>query len=168
MLSDYANVIPTIIAIINSVIAVSVSHFKPERQRLKIAILVVSILLGLAAAGATIYGQYATVQKREAEVAKRNDVHSHLGELIAQGDGLLIVLRDASKPVASSEATAWALGTEQYLRGSLGPGYVERFRDSSGMVHGQPVGLDDAHIGYWNGVYERVARLQQFSAEISK
>ena len=78
MLSDYANVIPTIIAIVNSVIAVSVTHFKPEKQRLKVAILAVSISLGLIAAGATIYGQYTAVQKRDAEVARRDDIHSHL------------------------------------------------------------------------------------------
>jgi len=168
MLSDYAGVIPTLIAIVNSVIAVSVSHFKPERTRLKVALLVASILLGVAAAGATIYVQYEMIQKRDAEIAKRNDIHQRLGEFIAQGDAILAILRDESKSVASTEANSWALTVEKYLSDSLGPGFVERFRDSSGMLHGQPVGLDEAHVSYWNGVYKRIERLQQFSAEVSK
>ena len=92
MLSDYANVIAPVIAIVNSVIAVSVSHFKPERQRLKIVLLVASIAFGLAAAAGTIYGQYIVVKKQEAEAARRIEIHKRLGELIAQGDVILLVL----------------------------------------------------------------------------
>jgi phosphate/sulfate permease len=99
MLSDYANIIAPIIAIINSVIAVSVSHFKPERQSLKIALLVVSIVLGLGAATGTIYGQYIVVTKMETDAVKRTEIHKRLGELIAQGDALLFILRDPTKPL---------------------------------------------------------------------
>ena len=28
------------------------------------------------------------------------------------------------------------------------------------------MGIDNLHQNYWNGVYERVARLQQFSGEL--
>jgi hypothetical protein len=165
MLDDYSAIIAPVIAIINSVIAVSVSHFKAESQPLKVALLVTSIALGLVAAGGTIYGQYIVVTKHTAEFARRTEIHRRLGELIAQGDIILLALRTPSQPFP--DANLWASSAEQYLKESLGDGYVERFRDPSGIFHGIPNGIDENRTNYWSGVHERVTRLQQFSAEIS-
>jgi hypothetical protein len=167
MLSDYANVIAPVIAIINSVIAVSVAHFKPEDRRLKILLLVAAIFLGMAAAGSTIYGQVVTVRKQAAETAQRAQISQRLGEFIGQGEGLLSALRDPAKPAPTVEANRWAHEVEDYLQTDLGPGYVQRFRSSAGMIHGQPTEISGERVGYWNGVYERSTRLQQFSAEIA-
>jgi hypothetical protein len=124
-------------------------------------------VLGLIAAAATVYGQYSSVQERRAEIARQNEIRNHLGSLISREDGLLALLRDPSQPFPATSGNAWASEAETYLKESLGPGYVDRFRDSSGMLHGSPVGLDTERLGYWNGIYERVARLQQFSGEVS-
>jgi hypothetical protein len=168
MFSDYAPVIAPVIAIINSVIAVSIAHFRPEKQRLKLTLLSLSIGLGLVAAGGTIFGQYIVVTKQADEANKRIEIQKRLGELIAQGDVILFVLRDPSKPLPRDDVNAWAMLTEQYLKDSLGPGFIDRFRDSSGLSHGSPPGIDIERTNVWNGLYERLTRLQQFSAEISK
>jgi hypothetical protein len=164
MLSDYANVIAPVIAIINSVIAVSVSHFKPEDRKLKISLLVASIVLGTLAAGGTIYGQVVTVRKQAAETVRKAQIQERLGNFIGQGEGLLAVLRDPTQPFPT-QVDSWAKEVEDYLRTVLGPGYVERFRSTAGLFHGEPPGIDGTRQAYWNGVYERVTRLQQFSSE---
>jgi hypothetical protein len=168
MLFDYAPVIAPVIAIVNSVIAVSVAHFRPENQRMKLTFLSISIVLGLVAASGTILGQYIVMAKQTAEANKRTEIHKRLGELIAQGDSILLVLRDPSKPLPMADVNAWAILVEQYLSDALGPGFIEWFRDSSGLLHGEPTGIDVERTNTWNGIYERVARLQQFSAETSK
>ena len=165
MWSDYANVIAPVIAIVNSVIAVSVAHFKPEDRKLKISLLVAAIVLGTLAAGGTIYGQVVTVRKQAAETSRKTQIHERLGNFIGQGEGLLAVLRDPAQPFPIAQIESWAKEVEDYLRAALGPGYVERFRSTAGLFHGGPPGLDEKRLSYWNGVYERVTRLQQFSSE---
>ena len=47
---DYVPVVPTLIAVVNGVIAVWMAHFKPERQKLKVGLLLFAIVAGLGAA----------------------------------------------------------------------------------------------------------------------
>jgi hypothetical protein len=117
---DYVNVIAPVIAIINSVIAASISHFRPEKYHLKVVILAASIVLGLIAAAATVYGQYSSVQERRAEIARQNEIRNHLGSLISREDGLLALLRDPSQPFPATSGNAWASEAETYLKESLG------------------------------------------------
>jgi hypothetical protein len=166
MLSDYAPVIAPIIAIINSVIAVSVAHFRPENQRMKVAFLSIAIVLGLIAASGTILGQYILVTKQTTEANRRAEIHKRLGEMIGQGDALLSVLSDPAKPTPIADMNNLAILVERYLDDTLGPGFKERFRDYSGLFHGQPLGINRERANYWSLIYERVARLQQFSAEV--
>jgi hypothetical protein len=166
MLSDYANTIPAIIAIANSMISVGIAHFKPERTWLKVVILAISIILGLAAAAATVYGQHEIVRVQQEEKTRRADIHKMLGNFIASGNVIMLSLRDQSKPVDLEGANTWASAVEGYLAKALPPGYVPRFRDGSGIVHGEPMGIDVEHQNVWNGIYERIARLEQFSSEV--
>jgi hypothetical protein len=165
---DYVPVVPTLLAIVNSVIAVWMAQFKPESQRLKVGLLLFAIVAGLAAAGATIAATYHVVQSAKQVQAENAQTLATLGDLIEEGDKLLAPLRDQSVPVDNAGLNAWAAKAEKSLldSASLGPAFVRRFRDASGLLHGSP-NVDEPHQSSWNGVYERITRLQEFSAEMS-
>jgi hypothetical protein len=166
---DYVPVFPTLIAVVNGVIAVWMAHFKPERQKLKVGLLLFAILAGLGAAAATVAGQYHAMQATKQAQAETAETLMALAKFIGEGDALLGPLRDQSIAVDEDKLNGWGERVEKYLSGSasLGPSFMSRFRDGSGLLHGTPVGVDEKHAGYWNGITERVTRLQQFSAEVS-
>jgi len=107
MLSDYANIIPSLIAIVNTVIAVWVSHFRPERNKLKVCLLIVAIVLGLLGAIATVYGQHAIIQRQEDDTRRRHYIHTQLGLFISEGDQLLLQLRDQNITVHNDDINMW-------------------------------------------------------------
>jgi hypothetical protein len=55
-----------------AVIAVSVAHFRPENQRMKLTFISIAIVLGLVAASGTILGQYILVTKQTTEANNRS------------------------------------------------------------------------------------------------
>jgi hypothetical protein len=167
MITDYLPIVAPVIAILNGAIAVFISHFKPEERRTKIVLLSVAILLGGGAAGATIYGQSLTLQKQMNEAKERSEIRERLGGFIARAEFLLGVLRDPSKNAPYDEIRTWITEVEDYLK-QLGPGYVDRFRSSVGLLHGMPPGIDQQRGGAWNAIYERSTRLQQFSSELGR
>jgi hypothetical protein len=169
MFSNYMSAIAPIIAILNSVIAVGVSQFKPEDNRIKIGLLVASIVLGCLAASATIYGQGLVLEKQEKDAANRAEIRAKLGSFIVKADEFLATLADPNAPMPEVEVNAWANAVEAFLQPSFGPGYVERFRSGAGLSHGIPDGMvAGERLSYWNGVYERSTRLQEFSREIPR
>ena len=130
--------------------------------------LLFAIVAGLGAAAATVAGQYHSIQvtkQAEAEIAETLTV---LGEFIEEGHALSLTLENQNAPVDVDKVNDWAKRVEDYLSNSpfLGSGFVSRFRDGSGLEHGEPI-VDQPHSGFWNGVTERVTRLQQFSGEIA-
>jgi hypothetical protein len=63
----------------------------------------------------------------------------------------------------------WEGRAEQFLNAELGPGYVERFCNGSGLPGGLMWrNMDAKHNNYAQGVTNRLTRLQQFSAELGK
>jgi uncharacterized protein YqgC (DUF456 family) len=79
---DYVPVVPSLLAIINSVIAVWMAHFKPERQRLKVGLLLFAIVAGLAAAAATVAGQYHSMQATKQAQAETAETLTALGKFM--------------------------------------------------------------------------------------
>lgn len=167
MISDYLSTVPTLIAIINTVIAVASSHFKPEQTKWKFALLGASLVLGVAAAVTTIAGQHHVVAVQAERASLLGYERAQIGNFIEDADTLLLTLRDQSKPVPLDDLNKWYAVVEAWLNDRLGPSYVQRFNDNAGLVHGEPPNVDETHQGYWNGIYERVTRLQQFSSELS-
>jgi hypothetical protein len=99
LLNNYINIVPSLIAIINTVIAVWVAQFKPERIKLKIALLITAIVLGLAAAGATTFAQYQQVKKEEADKIRMREIREKIGEFISSGnriDRILCIVKPYS------------------------------------------------------------------------
>jgi hypothetical protein len=91
-----------------------------------------------------------------------------LGELIGQGNGLLITLVTPQAPDVFNETDQWSARAEQFLDAELGSGYVERFRNASGIPLVTWSNIDAKHNSYAQGVSNRLTRLQQFSAELGK
>jgi hypothetical protein len=166
---DYVPVVPTLIAVVNGVIAVWMAHFKPERQKLKVGLLLFAIVAGLGAAAATVAGQYHSMQVTKQAQAETAETLTVLGKFIEEGHALSLTLENQNAPVDVNKVSDWAKRVEDYLSNSpsLGSGFISRFRDNSGLAHGEPMAVDQPHMGYWNGVTERVTRLEQFSGEIA-
>ena len=168
----YISIVPTLIAIINSVIAVWVTHFRPENQKLKVAILLTAIVLGLVAAGATVAGQRHAIEIAKSERVAAAQKLATLGGLIQEGDAFLMPLSNRNASVNLTAVDEWAAKTEGFLSKELGTAFVSRFRDEAGLTPGLPSGLhfmdsNDPHITYWVGLTDRLTRLQQFSEELS-
>jgi hypothetical protein len=178
---DYASVAPALIAILNSVIAVSISYFPAKDTRLKAVLLIFAIGSGLVAAGATIAGQRHTLevaqserQDAELERKKAEQRLTTLGELISEGDALEVkAAENKDAPLDVDGINAWAKKTEEFLSKELGSGFVSRFNDVSGLAPAtQPLSLfaeslTGPHTQAYAVMAVRLARLQQFSQELS-
>ncbi len=116
---DYLSVVPTVIAIVNSVIAVGAAHFKPESQWLKVGLLLFAIFAGLGAAAATVAGQYHAVQAAKQAQAETAETLAALGKFIAEGNALLGPLRNQNTSVDENKLDGWAGSVETYLSNSL-------------------------------------------------
>jgi hypothetical protein len=175
---DYAPVAPTIIALLISVIAVWVTHLK--NKGLKIGLLLMAIVAGLGGAWATIAGQHHIIEAaaRERESAQRERQNTEqrlttLGQLIAEGDGLqATVAGNKDAPVDKDGVNAWIIKTEEFL--ALEPGgFLSRYRDYAGLAPPSvPPSLGSEsvtgeRVQYWAVMAYRLARLQQFSEELS-
>jgi hypothetical protein len=164
--SDYLSTVPTAIAIMNGFIALVVANFYKEHRTAKIVLVVVTAIFSAAAIGATIYSQYSMLAAKAAEAARKNAIHEQLGIFIAAGDDLMGKSRDINQNAPETEVTQWAEKVENYLSENLGPSYVFRFRDESGVQGHPPEGIAGKRLFLWAITYLRVFRLEQFSQEV--
>ena len=166
MWRDYIQPISTITALALSTLALVLAQFPVGSTRAKWTYVVIVIMFNVVAAASVLYSQYYTVTKARAESAAKRANREQLGFYIAQGNALLVRLRDANAPLADTDSNAWATQVEAFLEEKLGPSYVIRFLSDAGILLGQPTGLPADHLNYWVGVRNRVYNLERFSAEI--
>jgi hypothetical protein len=168
VLWDYAPAAPSIIALIISVIAIW-NPFSGENKWVKRCAIVAAIL-GIAF---TI-----GVRNHELEVGARERVNaehrlSTLGQLIAEGDTIEEKIMRDEAPVDTDAVDAWVKKTEEFLSTLPGGDFVSRFRDYNGLpTPNMPLafyreGQSGPHTQTWIRMVYRLARLQQFSQELS-
>jgi hypothetical protein len=168
VLWDYAPAAPSIIALIISVIAIW-NPFSGENKWVTRCAIVAAILGIMFTVG---------VRNHELEVGTRereNAEHrlSILGALIAKGDAIQNALSDMSVPENTDELSGWINETEAFLSKELGAAFVARFRDYAGLTPPEvpsnmyTTSTTPARVQHWALVMLRLARLQQFSDELS-
>jgi hypothetical protein len=165
-LRDYSNVIPSVIAIMNGLLAVYVAHYPFESPAAKLLFIVIIISLSAVAIGAMFYSQYLIVTGRAKERARVLMIREQLGAFIAEGTTLLNLAGTASVPVPTEQANAWATNVENFFATNMGASYVLRFRDSTGMPPGIfTIGVDELHQTLWRAIYSRMMKLEIFIKE---
>jgi hypothetical protein len=107
-----------------------------------------------------------------ADRASRRSVRDQLAAFMADGRRIRgrCVSEEATPEVVQSlqnDAEQWASRASAYLRQSLEPSFVERFRDASGLpVPGFPDNFSVAFSAVWCWMYARLARLGEFIREL--
>jgi hypothetical protein len=97
-------------------------------------------------------------QSDEARKAKR----VALGVLIEEASNLLDDLRgDADLEELIGRVADWRTRTLALLDEQFDPGYRARFMNSSGIVSGEPAGLEEERKSRWRWLNYRTIRLQQ-------
>jgi hypothetical protein len=166
LLRTYASIIPAAIAIINAFVALIVAEFFKDDLLAKIVLVVSAGLLGVLAIAATIYNQ-RRIETDQAEARKkRTRDRDRLGQFLAHGQLLMAQCGNTDEPCPGAEAEAWATETEDFLGGHLGQAYIARFRSGAGLPLTANAIADLQRRNLWGAIYVRVARLEQFSAEI--
>jgi hypothetical protein len=101
-------------------------------------------------------------------IAFKCSIREQLGEFQKEGGRLIQVTLDKNSPLPTTEADQWATKVEGYLAKKLGPSYVIRFRSGAGLPMPAFFNADASKQPLWSGLNTRVARLDQFSAEIAR
>jgi hypothetical protein len=170
-LRDYATTIPSVIAIVNGLLAVYSTHYPIETAGGKIAFSVIIGAFSLAAIGATIYSNHLVIAARRKEQARILTIREQLGIFIAEGANLLTLAATSSVPLPIDQVNEWTANIENFLAAHIGDSYVVRFRDSMGMPPGIipesliRSGPSDGHPILWRWLYSRMMKLDQFIKE---
>jgi hypothetical protein len=170
-LRDYAIIIPSVIAIMNGLLAVYASHYPFETAGTKLAFIIIVGSLSFAAIGATIYSNHLVIAARAKERTRIQTIREQFGIFIADGTNLVDLAANVAVSPPIDQANEWAANIENFLATNLGDSYVVRFRDSTGMPPGIfpasfiRIGLDNEHQKLWRWVYSRMIKLDQFIRE---
>jgi hypothetical protein len=166
-MSPYLSSVPTIIAVINSVIAVYATQFKPEERRIKITLLVVAVALGIVAAGSTILSQHYALQQQEVERKDRAEKRDKIGAFIKRSSILLSELQNNSNSDDEmiKKTSEWNGEVTSFLN-SISPAYVATYENMAGLPPVTPNGpISQTKSNLWSGVYFRSARLNEIMAK---
>ncbi len=163
---DYGTPFASAVAVLNGFIAVIVAQLFPDYPIAKALLAASAGLLGAAAIFATFYTQRQIVTTRDAEAARRLAIREWLGLFVAEGNNLKEQCRDVTKQVPLDQAYEWANRIEAFLSTQLGLSYVNRFKDSTGILPASPPGLGGEHLNVWAYIYSRIFRLEQFSQQL--
>ena len=91
-----------------------------------------------------------------------------LGEFLEEGRLLKIQCSNEEDPPPNDEADAWGERAEVCFRENLDESYVARFRNHEGLPAGFTSIRSRAHQRLSSGIGTRLARLEQFLAELTR
>jgi hypothetical protein len=121
----------------------------------------------VAAAGILVTVGVASVQYHmtQTEVAHNRMIKEGIGQYV--GEGLAIMNRFGTNemPMPITDEAGWVTRTENFLRTNLGDSYANRFNDVSGLGSVTGNGTDPQHNTYYNSIYLKITRLEEFSRE---
>jgi hypothetical protein len=175
VLWDYAPAAPSIIALIISVIAIW-NPFSGENKWVKRCAIVAAIFGIVFTIGVRHHELEVAEQARKNTQLERKNAEqrlSTLGQLIAEGDKIEETIMRDEAPVDTDAVDAWVKKTEEFLSNEPGGNFVDRFRDYNGLTApNMPFafyteGQSGPHTQTWIRMVYRLARLQQFSQELS-
>jgi hypothetical protein len=103
MWRDYVGLVAPTAAIINGFIAVVVAQFYKDHPVAKVLLVGMAGVLGVAAIGATFYGQYKVVSEKTADATGRRDIQESLGSFIQVGNELMRRCADPTQELPLEE-----------------------------------------------------------------
>jgi hypothetical protein len=162
---DYGTPFATAVAVINTIITVTIGQYFKGSPRARALLVLVSLAFGGIAIAATFYSQNQIVAAAKIETANRVAIREGIGKFIEEGNNLKDKCEDATVPLPTDAVVDWDNRVAAFLNTNLGASYVTRFRDQTGAmppVVGGPV----ERRGLWLGTYVRVYRLEQFSQQL--
>jgi len=98
--------------------------------------------------------------------SRRQATRVALGEFLEEGRKLAVQSSDELEPPPNDEAVDWANRVEAFFREDLDESYVARFRNHAGLPMGGTTLTSAPHRNLWSGIHTRLARLEQFLAEL--
>jgi hypothetical protein len=170
-LRDYAPTVPSVIAIMNGLLAIYATNYPIGTVAAKLGFVVIIGLLSLAAIAATIYSNHLVIAARAKGQARILAIREQLGIFIADGARLLNSAATISAALPIDQANEWAANVENFLATNMGDAYRVRFQDRIGMPPGiLPESLirrgsNDEHLMLWRWLYSRLMKLDQFIRE---
>jgi hypothetical protein len=120
-------------------------------------------IVGIIVTAGVSYAQY---QMAKAEVARHTMIKEGIGHYIGEGRALMNRLSNNEMPLPTLDEVGWIGRTEDFLRTNLGDSYVNRFNDISGLLSVNVSGTDAPHNTYFNDIYRKIIRLEEFSHEL--
>ena len=165
---DYVSLLPTMAAIVNSVIAVMIAQIVHQNQRAKIALVLLAWLIAGSAIAITISGQHDIISAREGERSRDTRIREMLGDFISHGQSLMSAFSNPKAAPHVAEANKWLSDTSDFLLKNLGKSYVTRFDNPSGTPIENVItpGITTDNQTNWRIVNQHVFRLEQFSEEL--
>lgn len=139
-----------------------------ETQRSKSTVLAAWIAAVAAIAGliATVVIPYAQYRTAKAEEAHHKMIKERIGAYIGEGRAIMDRFGRNEIPMPILDEVGWVKRTEDFLRMNLGESYVSRFSDVSGLGSVTGNGTDTSHNVYFNNIYGKITRLEEFSHEV--
>jgi hypothetical protein len=153
------------IAVINGLIAIAVAMLPVRRSVLKLRLGAAAAVLGVLALGTTLVARYTIHVQQEHQLADRREARQRLEAFMAEGQAILIQIRDSQKELPSRAADEWAQRAEIYLRDKLGELAVARFRKDVDEMYGDAAVLP-TRLAYWRAVRNRLVNLEMMAAEL--
>ncbi|MGD0184238.1 MAG: hypothetical protein ABSC25_03205 [Roseiarcus sp.] len=164
---DYGQPFATLIAVLNTVISVTIAQFFSANRTARIILVAGSALLGVVAVGGTFYSQHAIVAGQQSEAARRETIREGLARLIEAGEGLKNQFSDPSAPTPLDATADWEKQVEAFLNAQLGKSYVIRFRSRTGVQSLVLSGGDEVRKSTWFRLHAGLFRLNEFSQQLA-
>ena len=118
---------------------------------------------------AIIYGQHKDnirLQEHSHDKATRREIREILGEFIKGGEQIKRRCYNEKQKAPEEESLNWARGVAKYLTARLGSDYEASFYNSDGLPLGVSTIQSAEHRRIESFIRCRIARLQQFLAEL--
>jgi hypothetical protein len=97
---------------------------------------------------------------------KQAEIRERLGQFMTKGQELMGECSKENQPAPNDAANQWAGEVEYFLLGHLGAEYIPRFRSDAGLPISGTFIVSIEHRNLWAGIRVRLARLEQFLAEM--
>jgi hypothetical protein len=166
---DYGTQIALVFAAANTIISLAISQLFKDSPRARIILVGASVALIGIGIGASFYSQHQIVSYAKAEKARHTMIREGIGRCIGTGQVIMQEFGSNKMPIPIPEEVDWTSKVDQFLYTSLGPSYVIRFHDTSGLgsyaITDPSVHPDGEHNLEFGNMYLKLIRLEEFSRE---
>jgi hypothetical protein len=126
------------------------------------------VLLAFSSLSVAQFLAFHEIRTKLSEKTKKSEVRATLARFLSEGQQVALRCSSESDPPPEKEAVHWAARVETFLAEHLGGDYVASFRSSAGLPPGFTTISSMEHRDIDSYIRIRLARLQQFLAELRR